>query len=52
MDYIWDMSKIEDLSSKQFGYFIFIKKIGDGGYSSVYQAVDERNKAIVAVKVI
>ena len=42
----------ENLIGKQINNFTFIKLLGSGNFASVYEAIDQRNKNIVAIKVI
>ena len=44
--------KQEDLIGQHLSHFTFIKVLGRGAWATVYQAVDDRNKNVVAVKVI
>ena len=42
----------ESLVGKQISHFSFIKLLGSGNFSSVYEAIDQRNKNIIAIKVL
>lgn len=44
--------KREDMVGQHLSNFTFIKVLGAGAWATVYEAVDDRNKSVVAIKVI
>ena len=45
-------SYLKGLQNTQIGDYVVIKKIGEGAYGTIYQAVNRSTKKIVAMKVI
>lgn len=40
------------MTGQHLSHFTFVKVLGEGAWATVYEAVDDRNKQIVAIKVI
>ena len=40
------------MTGQHLSHFTFVKLLGEGAWATVYEAVDDRNKQIVAIKVI
>lgn len=46
------MKKNQNFVGQHIKTFTFVRKIGQGAWASVYEAIDERDKNSVAVKII
>ena len=44
--------KRDDKTGQHIGHFTFIKVLGEGAWATVYEAVDDDSRNIVAIKVI
>jgi serine/threonine protein kinase len=42
----------ENMTGKKLKKFSFLKKLGSGSFGTVYEAIQEKTKKVVAVKVI
>lgn len=44
--------KRENMIGQHLSHFTFTKVLGEGAWATVYEAVDDRNKSIIAIKVL
>ena len=44
--------KRENMIGQHLSHFTFIKVLGEGAWATVYEAVDDQTKKVVAIKVI
>ena len=42
----------ENMIGKTMSHFTFVKKLGEGAWATVYQGVCDKDKKVVAIKVI